>query len=220
MKKIFKFGCLPILGLLVILFIIGLFIDTPEEKETLQHIKEHTPTIRETEAPEKAITQAKPREPTPARKPPVEITPIKKPPVEPIEVIWDKTPPAQGLKVGDWISIIGHQDAFISAIGTGRNGVFTNWNWIKQDTFRIDLVSNASAVSLSTDRIGEVSGRLESPLQNPTAKSANNRLMKQETVVLRLTGQIHQIMPPHEKDTYPNQWDISLESGVIIELIE
>ena len=216
MKKVFKIGCLSILALFVILFIIGLFIDTPEEKETLQHIKEHTPTI--TEAPEKANTQEEAVEPTQSQK--VGPPPIQKPPVEPIEIVWDKTPQAQGLKVGDWVSIIGHQDAFISATGTGRNGVFTNWNWIKQDTFPIDLVSNASAVSLVTDRISGVYGRLKSPLQNLTAKSANNQLMRQETVRLRLTGQIHQIQPPHENDTYSNQWYIFLEPGVIIQLIE
>lgn len=221
MKKVLKIGCLSILAILVILLVIGLFIDSPEEKETLQHIKEHTRTIRE--APEKAITQETTKdtqetavEPTPVNEP----TPIQKPPVEPTPVIWSKTPQEQGLEVGDWITVIGHQDMFISASGTGRNGIFTNWNWIQNDSFEINLVSNDSAVSLATDRISEVSGRLESPLQNPTAKSANNRLMRQETVVLRLTGQIHQILPPHNNATYPNQWYLTLESGVIIELVE
>ena len=214
MKKILKFGGLSILAVFVLFFIIGPFIDTPEEKETLQRIKENTPTIRA--EPETVVTQEEVVKPPPVDEPP----PPKEPPVEPIEVVWDKTPQEQGLRVGDWISIVGHQDAFISAQWVGRNGVFNNWNWIPQDSFGIDLVSNASALSLPTDRINGVYGSLESPLKNSTAKSANNRLMQQETVVLRLTGQIHQIMPPGEKDTYPNQWFILLESDVIIELVE
>lgn len=203
---------------MVIGLIVGLFVDTPEE-DTIEPItdkqkitqppKQKIPPPPVKVKKEKVETQEKEAEPTP----------IKKPPVEPIEVFWDKTPQEQGLKVGDWISISGHQDAFISATGTGRNGVFTDWKWNPQDTFGIDLVSNASAVSLSTDRISGVYGRLESPAKNATARSANNILMRQETVVLRLTGQIHQIMPPHENDTYPNQSYIFLEPGVIIQLV-
>lgn len=229
MKKISKIGCLSILGFLVICLIIGLFVDTPEETENVEPIKQSAPTIKE--APENATTQAPKQQisspPVKIKKEKVEtqeksvaLTPIKKPPVEPIEVVWNKTPQEQGLKVGDWMSIIGHQDAFISATGTGRNGVFTGWQWNPQDSFGIDLVSNASAVSLATDRINGVYGRLESPSKNATAKRANNKLMRQETIILRLTGQIHQIMPPGKNDTYPNQWYIFLESGVIIQLIE
>lgn len=215
MKKILKIGCLSTLAVFVILFIIGLFIDSPEEKETLEHIKQHTPTIRaepEKKAEPETVINQEEEVPEPAS--------IKEPPVEPTPVFWDKTPQEQELEVGDWITIIGHQDAFISAQWVGRNGNFNNWNWIQQDTFGIDLVSNASAVSLATDRISGVYGRLESPLKNPIAKSANNKLMHQETVVLRLTGQIEGILPPSANATYPNQWYIVLESGVIIELIE
>ena len=53
-------------------FVIGLFVESPEEKETLRAIKENTPTIRET--PEKAVMQ----ETAPARKLPLLITLICK----------------------------------------------------------------------------------------------------------------------------------------------
>ena len=214
MEKYLKIGCLSILAVLVILIIFGLFIDTPEEKATKQRIRENTPTIRA--EPETVITQEDAVETPPVNEP----TPPKEPPVEPLEVVWDKTPQEQGLEVGDWITVIGHQDAFISAQWVGRNGVFNNWSWIPQDSFGIDLFSNASAASLPTDRINGVYGSLELPLQNATAKSANNILMRQETVILRLTGQIHQILPPNENNTYPNQSYILLESGVNIELVE
>ena len=134
------------------------------------------------------------------------------------QIFWDQTPAEQGVNAGDWITIEGYQDAFIGASIRVQNGINYGLEWTVSGL--IDLTSQPTAFSADSDGINHIIGSIEDPRENEIVVRINEALLREETVLVRVTGQIYQINPPHELDRYPNQWGVILKEGVYVEFVE
>lgn len=134
------------------------------------------------------------------------------------QIFWDQTPAEQELKVGDWITIEGYQDTFIGASIRVENGVNYGLEWKGSNI--IDITSQPTAFSAPGDGIHYIIGSIEDPRENEIVVRINEALLREETVLIRVTGQIYQILPPHEMDRYPNQWGVILTEDVYVEFME
>ena len=137
------------------------------------------------------------------------------------QVFWDQTPAEQGLNVGDWITIEGYQDAFIGARIRVQNGINYGLEW--NDSWfggLISITSQQTAFSAPGDGINDIIGSINNPRENEIVVRINETLLHEETVLIRVTGQIYQLNAPHEMDRYPNQWGVILKEGVSVEFME
>lgn len=134
------------------------------------------------------------------------------------EIFWDQTPAEQGLEVGDWITVEGYQDAFIGASIRVENGVNYGLEWTGSSM--IDITSQPTAFSAPGDGIEYIMGSIDKSRENESVVHINEVLLYEETVLIRVTGQIYQITAPHEMDRYPNQWGVLLKEGVYVEFME
>ena len=134
------------------------------------------------------------------------------------QVYWDQTPAEQGLAVGDWITVEGYQDAFIGAHIRVQNGINYGFEWTVSGL--IDLTSQPTAFSAPGDGINHIIGAIESPRENEIVVRINEALLREETVLIRVTGQIYQLNAPHGMDRYPNQWGVILKESVYVEFME
>ena len=84
----------------------------------------------------------------------------------------------------------------------------------------IDLTSQSTAFSAPGDGIHYIIGSIDNPRENEIVVRINEALLYEETVLIRVTGQIYQLNAPHELDRYPNQWGVILKEGVYVEFME
>lgn len=143
-------------------------------------------------------------------------TPVEK--VVTKQVFWDQTPAEQGLEIGDWVTVEGYQDAFIGANIRVEDGVKYSLEWTVSGL--IDITSQPTAFSAPDDRINYIVGSIDNPRKNESVVRINEVLLYEETVLIRVTGQIYQINAPHEMDRYPNQWGVILKENVYVEFME
>ena len=143
-------------------------------------------------------------------------TPIEK--VVAKQVVWGQTPMEQGLEIGDWVTIEGYQDAFIGASTRIEHGVNYGLEWTGSGL--INITSQPTAFSAPGDGIHYIIGSIDNPRKNEIIVRINEALRHEETVLIRVTGQIYQLKAPHEMDQYPNQWGVILKEGVYVEFME
>ena len=136
------------------------------------------------------------------------------------QVDWDLTPAEQGLAVGDWISIEGYQDDLIGATVEKHAATrVLKWNE-PSDLFgtngMVEMTSQSTGLPASEDRIISVAGLVGNPRENETIVQINETLLWEQTLLIRVTGQIDQIV----RDKTPKRWTVFLKKGVHVDFAE
>ena len=134
------------------------------------------------------------------------------------QISWDLTPTEQELEVGDWISIEGYQDDLIGATVADHAATrVLKWNEpsaLYGTNGMVDIASQATGLSAPSDRIVSVVGLVENPRENETLVQINKALLREQTVLIRATGQIDHI----SGDKSPKRWIVFLKKGVHVDL--
>ena len=133
------------------------------------------------------------------------------------QVDWDLTPAEQGLAVNDWISIEGYQDDLIGArVEKHAETRVLKWNE-PSDLFgtngMVEITSQPTGLPAAEDRIISVAGLVENPRENETIVQINKTLLQEQTLLIRVTGQIDQIVG----DKTPKRWTVFLKKGVHVD---
>ena len=232
MKTVFKFTFFVLLGISVLGFAATgiLYIFAPDEAELVEDSKQEAPvsdSANEVSAP----TAASDQETAPADEliepetPPEQesIAAGEKEETSPLpeaqQIDWNLTPAEQGLEVGDWISIEGYQDDLIGA--TVEKYAATRvlkWNdpsALYGTNGMVDIASQATGLSAPSDRIISVVGLVENPRENEKVVQINKALLREQTVLIRATGQIDRI----GGDKSPNRWIVFLKKGVHVDFV-
>ena len=135
------------------------------------------------------------------------------------QISWDLTPTEQELAVGDWISIDGYQDDLIGATVEQSDATrVLKWNR-PSDLFGtnglVEIASQSTGLPASEDRIVSVAGLVENPRENETIVRMNETLLQEQTIRIRVIGQIDRIVG----DKTPNRWTLFLKKGVHVDFI-
>ena len=133
------------------------------------------------------------------------------------QVSWGFTPAEQELEVGDWISIEGYQDDLIGAT-VGQDGGTRVLKWNEpSDLFgtngMVEITSQLAGLPASEDRIISVAGLVEDPRENETIVQINKTLLSEQTIRIRVTGEIDHITGGKS----PKQWSVFLKKGVHVD---
>ncbi len=232
MKTVFKFTFFVLLGISVLGFAATgiLYIFAPDEAELVEgpkQVESVADSVEDESAPIEVLEQE--TAPTdeliePETPPEQESIAAKEkeetaPSPEAQQISWDLTPAEQGLEVGDWISIEGYQDDLIGA--TVEKYVATRvlkWNdpsALYGTNGMVDLASQATGLSAPSDRIISVVGLVENPRENEKVVQINKALLREQTVLIRATGQIDRI----GGDKSPNRWIVFLKKGVHVDFV-
>ena len=232
MKTVFKFTFFVLLGISALGFVTTgiLYIFAPDEAELVEDSKQEAPvsdSANEVSAPTAASDQE--TAPTdeliePETPPEQESIAAKEkeetaPSPEAQQIDWNLTPAEQGLEVGDWISIEGYQDDLIGA--TVEKYAATRvlkWNdpsALYGTNGMVDIASQATGLSAPSDRIISVVGLVENPRENEKVVQINKALLREQTVLIRATGQIDRI----GGDKSPNRWIVFLKKGVHVDFV-
>ena len=140
-------------------------------------------------------------------------------PPETKQISWDLTPVEQGLEIDDWISIEGYQDDLVGAT-VGQYGATRVLKWNDPSHLfgtngLIDIASQSTGLPASGDRIIGVSGLVENPRENETVVQINKILLQEQTVLIRVVGQIDRI----GGDRLPKRWTVFLKKGVHVDFV-
>ena len=227
MKTVFKFTFFVLLSISALGFVITafLYIFAPDKAELTEGSKQVEPVSDsaddEVSAPT-AVT-APTDEPIEVEVPPEQelITAEGKEetlvPPDAKQVDWDLTPAEQGLAVGDWISIEGYQDALIGATIEKYAGIRgLKWNdpsALYGTNGVVEIASQSTGLPAPSDSITNVVGLVVNPRENETVVQMNKALLREQTVLIRVTGQIDQI----GGDKSPKRWIVFLKKGVHVD---
>lgn len=233
MKKVFKFTFFVLLGISVLGFLTTafLYIFAPDQAEVVEVSKEVVPvsdsaddevsTPTETLDPETAPTdeiiepEIPPEQTSVAAGEKEETLPLP----EAKQISWDLTPTEQELEVGDWILIEGYQDDLIGA--TVEESAATRvlkWNdssALYGTNGMVDIASQTTGLPAASDRIVNVVGLVENPRENETVVQINKALLREQTVLIRASGQIDHI----GRDKSPKRWIVFLKKGVHVDFV-
>ena len=226
MKTVFKFTFFVLLGISALGFVITafLYVFAPDDAEVTESSKQVEPvsdSASEVSAPtavtaptdEPIEVEAPPKQELIAAEEKEETSSLS----EAKQVDWDLTPAEQGLAVGDWISIEGYQDTLIGA--TVEKDAATRvlkWNdpsALYGTNGMVDIASQSTGLPAPSDRIISVVGLVVNPRENETVVQINKALLQEQTVLMRVTGQIDQI----GGDKSPNRWIVFLKKGVHVD---
>ena len=231
MKTVFKFTFFVLLGISALGFATTafLYMFAPDEAELVEgpkQVESVSESVNEVSAPTAASDQetapadeliepeVPPEQESIATEEKAETLPLP----EAQQISWDLTPAEQGLEVGDWISIEGYQDALIGA--TVEKYAATRvlkWNdpsALYGTNGMVDIASQATGLPAASDRIISVVGLVENPRENETVVQINKALLREQTVLIRATGQIDRI----GGDKSPKRWIVFLKKGVYVDL--
>ena len=232
MKTVFKFTFFVLLGISALGFAATgiLYIFAPDEAELVEgpkQVESVADSVEDESAPIEVLEQE--TAPTdeliePETPPEQESIAAKEkeetaPSPEAQQISWDLTPAEQGLEVGDWISIEGYQDDLIGA--TVEKYAATRvlkWNdpsALYGTNGMVDIASQATGLSAPSDRIISVVGLVENPRENEKVVQINKALLREQTVLIRATGQIDRI----GGDKSPNRWIVFLKKGVHVDFV-
>ena len=232
MKTVFKFTFFVLLGISVLGFAATgiLYIFAPDEAELVEgpkQVESVADSVEDESAPIEVLEQE--TAPTdeliePETPPEQESIAAKEkeetaPSPEAQQIDWNLTPAEQGLEVGDWISIEGYQDDLIGA--TVEKYAATRvlkWNdpsALYGTNGMVDIASQATGLSAPSDRIISVVGLVENPRENEKVVQINKALLREQTVLIRATGQIDRI----GGDKSPNRWIVFLKKGVHVDFV-
>ena len=243
MKAVFKFTFFVLLGISALGFLITafLYIFAPDEAELVEG-SEQVESVSESVNEESAPTAVSEQETAPTDEvietevqteqeetaiEEAEVQPEQEstkeeiaPPPAAKQVDWDLTPTEQGLAVDDWISIEGYQDDLIGAT-VEKHAVARVLKWNEpSDLFgtngMVAITSQSTGLPASEDRIISVAGLAENPRENETIVQINNTLLWEQTIRIRVTGQIDQIAG----DKTPKRWTVFLKKGVHVDFAE
>lgn len=136
------------------------------------------------------------------------------------QISWDLSPAEQELEVGDWISIDGYQDDIIGAT-VAQDGATRVLKWSEpSDLFgtdgMVEIVSQSNGLPGPEDRIMSVAGLAENPRENETIVQINKALLQEQTIRIRVIGQIDRIAG----DKTPKRWTVFLKKGVHVDFTE
>ncbi len=133
------------------------------------------------------------------------------------QISWDLSPTEQELEVGDWIAIDGYQGDLIGAT-VAQDGATRVLKWSEpSDLFgtngMVEIASQSTGLPAPEDRIISVAGLAENPRENETIVQMNKTLLQEQTVRIRVTGQIDRIVG----DKTPERWEVFLKKGVRVD---
>lgn len=136
------------------------------------------------------------------------------------QISWDLSPTEQELEVGDWIAIDGYQGDLIGAT-VAQDGATRVLKWSEpSDLFgtngMVEIASQSTGLPAPEDRIISVAGLAENPRENETIVQMNKTLLQEQTVRIRVTGQIDRIAG----DKTPKRWTVFLKMGVHVDFTE
>ncbi len=235
MKTVFKFIFFVLLSISVLGFVITafLYVFAPDKAELAENPKQVVPVSDPTNemsvptevsdqetvqtAPAEAVTAPEPK--VLAEQEPVAENEQTSPLPETKQISWDLTPAEQGLEIDGWILIEGYQDDLIGA--TVRQSDATRvleWNdpsHLFGTNGLIDIASQSTGLPASGDRIIGVSGLVENPRENETVVQINETLLQEQTVLIRVVGQIDRI----GGDRLPKRWTVFLKKGVHVDFV-
>ena len=237
MKMVVKFTFFVLLGISALGFVIAafLYVFAPDKAELAEAPKQVVPvsdSTNEMSAPigvsDQETVQTAPAEEITAPEPEVlaEQEPVAvaeneqtSPPPETQQISWDLTPAEQGLGIDDWISIEGYQDDLIGAT-VGQDGATRILKWNDPSHLfgtngLIDIASQSTGLPASGDRIIGVTGLVENPRENETVVQINKTLLQEQTVLIRVVGQIDRI----GGDRLPKRWTVFLKKGVHVDFV-
>lgn len=238
MKTVFKFTFFVLLGISALGFLTAAFLyifvpDRAALEEDVKQVRSVSDSTNEVSAPIEASDQkpvqttsveeiTKPEPEVPSEQEPVVAVEENKqisPPPAAKQIFWDLTPAEQELKVGDWISIKGYQDDFIGAT-VGQYGATRVLRWNDPSHLFgtngvVDIASQSTGLPASSDKITSVSGLVENPRENETIVRINKVLLREQTALIRVTGQIDQI----GGDKLPKRWTVFLKKGVHVDFV-
>ena len=235
MRTVFKFTFFVLLGISALGFVITafLYIFAPDEAELAEDFKRVESVSNAanevslpTAASDQKTVQIEPAEAVTAPKP--EVLSGQEPMAveekentsllpEAKQIDWDLTPAEQGLEVGDWISIEGYQDDLIGATVEKHAATrVLKWNdasALYGTNGMVEITSQSTGLPASEDRIISVAGLVENPRENETIVQINKILLQEQTILIRVTGQIDQIAG----DKTPKRWTVFLKKGVHVD---
>ena len=220
MKKILKIVGFSVLGLIVLVIGIVVLVSVFVPEEELEKVAAERAKTEQQTAPEENPPPEDSRRPV-ERMAEKDAYNIK-------ACTWDQTPAEQGLKVGDWVTIVGYTGGLIGAEAIGTNGVITGWKWtdnkIWGDQAFVDFVSQPTGLSAPADRIVNIVGFVEKPSSNREVARINEAYVKkwheEKKGLVRVTGEISDISEPDPTNRYPGQWGMNLKTSVFVELVE
>ena len=234
MKSVFKFTFLILLGISALGFVTTAFLyifnpdkaELAEEPEQVSPVSEPangiSPVETSDQEPEQSAsteTTATPDSEASSEQTSVDTEENAETPAPPDakQISWDLTPAEQELEVGDWISIDGYQDDLIGAT-VGQSGATRVLKWGEpSDLFgtngMIEIASQSTGLSAPEDRIISVAGLVENPRENETIVQMNNTLLQEQTIRIRVIGQIERIAG----DKTPKRWTVYLKKGVYVD---
>ena len=237
MRTVFKFTFFVLLGISALGFVITafLYIFAPDKAELAEDPKQVVPVSDSTngmsaptEVSDQETVQTAPVEEVTAPEPEVlsEQKPVAvaengqtSPLPETKQISWDLTPAEQELEVDDWISIEGYQDDLIGATieqhGATRVLKWNDSSHLFGTNGLIDIASQLTGLPASSDKIIGVSGLIENPRENETVVQINEILLQEQTVLIRVVGQIDRI----GGDRLPKRWTVFLKKGVHVDFI-
>lgn len=238
MRTVFKFTFFVLLGISALGFVITafLYIFAPDKAELAEDPKQVVPVSDSTNGvsaptevsdqetgqttPVEAVTAPEPEVPSEQEAVAVAENEQTSPPPAAKQISWDLTPAEQELEVDDWISIEGYQDDLIGAT-VGRHGETRVLKWNDSSHLfgtngLVDIASQSTGLPASSDKIIGVSGLIENPRENGTIVQINEMLLREQTVLIRVTGQIDRI----GGDRLPKRWTVFLKKGVHVDFVE
>ena len=237
MRTVFKFTFFVLLGISALGFVITafLYVFAPDKAELAEAPKQVVSVSDSTngvsaptEVSDQETVQTAPAEVVTAPEPEVlaEQEPVAvaeneqtSPPPETKQISWDLTPAEQGLEIDDWISIEGYQDDLIGATVEQSDATrVLEWNdpsHLFGTNGLIDIASQSTGLPASGDRIIGVSGLVEKPRENETVVQVNKTLLQEQTVLIRVVGQIDRI----GGDRLPKRWTVFLKKGVQVDFV-
>lgn len=230
MKTVFKFAFFILLSISALGFVATAFLyifnpdkaELAEEPEQVALVSDATNEVSapietsdqegEQPAPSEAIT---PPEPEASSKQEEAAETPSLPDTK--QISWDLTPAEQELEVGDWISIEGYQDNLIGAT-VAEHAATRVLKWNEPSALYgtngiVDIASQATGLPAPDDRIVSVVGLVENPRENETVVQINKALLEEQTVLIRVTGQIDHI----SGDKSPKRWIVFLKKGVYVD---
>ena len=237
MKTVFKFTFFVLLSISALGFVITAFLyifdpDKPELAEEPEQVASVSDTANEVSAPAEVLKpETEQPAPTEAVTGPEPETPSEQEPIaagekeetapapEAQRIDWDLTPTEQELEVGDWVSIEGYQDDLIGAtIEKYAATRVLKWNdssALYGTNGMVDIASQVTGLPAPSDRIISVVGLVENPRENETVVQINKMLLREQTVLIRATGQVNRI----GGDKSPKRWTVFLKKGVHVDLV-
>ena len=200
--------CISMICMIGVLFVIGYIINSNDTSET-DATPEPNGQVKTIRKP--AENTNRNRKYTPAVKPQprrtVSTSPVESP-SNVKEIVWWRTPEEQGLKVGDWIKVIGWQGTFIGA------SVDLQTNRLKYGGSEgyASLFPAQDGRHFPSHKIIEILAILSDPYSNEDIVNINNILIKEKTtkewgarVKVRLVAKISAI---NLERGYTNKWSL------------